>query len=60
MCIFLLKTLCKDRGYAETVKIDSNPENGVVVLRPEEIISIYGKKKKKHQGGKVKAAKKQG
>ena len=44
MCIFLLKTLCKDRGYAESVKLETKPDgSGVIVLRPEEVSAIFGK-----------------
>ena len=47
MCIFLLKTLCRDRGYAESVKLETKPDgSGVIVLRPEEVSAIFGREGK--------------
>ena len=50
MCIFLLKTLCKDRGYGESVRLETKPDgSGVIVLRPEEVTAIFGDGKQRPQ-----------
>lgn len=50
MCIFLLKTLCRDRGYGESVRLETKPDgSGVIVLRPEEVTAIFGDGKQRPQ-----------